>query len=288
MPDVGSERMTKVKIVTDSTADLSEELVRELGISVVPLSITIDGVTFLDRVDITPQEFLTKMKQSTELPKSSQPAVGHFVELYDQLGSDGSEIISIHMTGGMSGTVASAENAARISESKVTVIDSMYISRALAFQVVEAAKMAKAGHTKDEIIKRVEKIKENSTLFVTVDTLENLVKGGRIGKGKALIGSLLNIKPIASLQDGVYTPVSKVRSHAKIVKFLSEKFAEDVRNKTIKGVAIAQVDAVELATNLKDAIKKLTGYTDVDIVETTPVISTHTGPGAIGFMYYVE
>ncbi|THE10384.1 DegV family protein [Bacillus timonensis] len=280
--------MTKVKIVTDSTADLSEELVRELGISVVPLSITIDGVTFLDRVDITPQEFLTKMKQSTELPKSSQPAVGHFVELYDQLGSDGSEIISIHMTGGMSGTVASAENAARISESKVTVIDSMYISRALAFQVVEAAKMAKAGHTKDEIIKRVEKIKENSTLFVTVDTLENLVKGGRIGKGKALIGSLLNIKPIASLQDGVYTPVSKVRSHAKIVKFLSEKFAEDVRNKTIKGVAIAQVDAVELATNLKDAIKKLTGYTDVDIVETTPVISTHTGPGAIGFMYYVE
>ncbi|RFB16865.1 DegV family protein [Bacillus sp. HNG] len=280
--------MTKVKIVTDSTADLSEELVRELGISVVPLSITIDGVTFLDRVDITPHEFLTKMKQSAELPKSSQPAVGHFVELYDQLGSDGSEIISIHMTGGMSGTVTSAENAARISESKVTVIDSMYISRALAFQVVEAAKMAKAGHSKEEIVKRVEEIRENSTLFVTVDTLENLVKGGRIGKGKALIGSLLNIKPIASLQDGVYTPVSKVRSHAKIVKYLSEKFVEDVRNKTIKGVAIAQVDAVELATNLKDAIKKLTGYTDVDIVETTPVISTHTGPGAIGFMYYVE
>ncbi|MFS0823068.1 DegV family protein [Bacillus sp. 1P02SD] len=280
--------MSKVKIVTDSTADLSEELVRELGISVVPLSITIDGVTFLDRVDITPHEFLTKMKQSAELPKSSQPAVGHFVELYDQLGNDGSEIISIHMTGGMSGTVTSAENAARISESKVTVIDSMYISRALAFQVVEAAKMAKAGHTKDEIVNRVEEIRENSTLFVTVDTLENLVKGGRIGKGKAIIGSLLNIKPIASLQDGVYTPVSKVRSHSKIVKFLSEKFAEDVSNKTIKGVAIAQVDAVELASNLKDAIKKLTGYTDVDIVETTPVISTHTGPGAIGFMYYVE
>ncbi|MEH7236474.1 DegV family protein [Bacillus sp. JJ1562] len=280
--------MTKVKIVTDSTADLSEELVKELGISVVPLSITIDGETFLDRVDITPHEFLLKMKQSIELPKSSQPAVGHFVEIYEQLGSDGSEILSIHMTGGMSGTVTSAENAAKISESKVTVIDSMFISRALAFQVVEAAKMANAGNTKDEIVKRIEEIKENSTLFVTVDTLENLVKGGRIGKGKALIGSLLNIKPIASLQDGVYTPVSKVRSHAKIVKYLSEKFVEDVSNKTIKGVAIAQVDALELAKNLKDAIRKLTGYTEVDIVETTPVISTHTGPGAIGFMYYVE
>ncbi len=288
MTGVGSECMTKVKIVTDSTADLSEELVKELGISVVPLSITIDGETFLDRVDITPQEFLTKMKQAAELPKSSQPAVGHFVELYDQLGSDGSDVLSIHMTGGMSGTVASAENAARLSESKVTVIDSMYISRALAFQVVEAAKMAEAGFALDEIVKRIEEIRKNSTLFVTVDTLENLVKGGRIGKGKALIGSLLNIKPIASLQDGVYTPVSKVRSHAKIVKYLSEKFAEDVSDKTIKGVAIAQVDAAELAANLKDAIKKLTGYADVDIVETTPVIGTHTGPGAIGFMYYAE
>lgn len=280
--------MTKVKIVTDSTADLSEDLVKELGISVVPLSITIDGETYLDRVDITQQEFLKKMKQSAELPKSSQPAVGHFVELFDRLGSDGSEVISVHMTGGMSGTVASAENAARLSESDVTVIDSMYISRALGFQVVEAAKMANAGQSKEEILKRVREIRDNSTLFVTVDTLENLVKGGRIGRGKALIGSLLNIKPIASLQDGVYTPVSKVRSHAQIVKYLSKKFAEDVSNKTIKGVAIAQVDAMELATNLKAAIKKLTGYEAVDIVETTPVISTHTGPGAIGFMYYAE
>lgn len=280
--------MTKIKIVTDSTADLSEKQIKELGISVVPLSITIDGETFLDRIDITPQEFLKRMKQSVELPKSSQPAVGHFVELYDQLGSDGSEIISIHMTAGMSGTVASAENAAKLSEANVTVIDSMYISRALAFQVLEAAKMAKNGHTKEEILKRTEEIRKNSTLFVTVDTLDNLVKGGRIGRGKALIGSLLNIKPIASLQDGVYTPVSKVRSHSQIVKYLSKKFAEDVSNKSIKGVAIAQVDALELAANLKEAIKKLTGYVEVDVVETTPVISTHTGPGAIGFMYYAE
>src|SRR5690606_35040521 len=285
---VGSERMTKIKIVTDSTADLSEKQIKELGISVVPLSITIDGETFLDRIDITPQEFLKRMKQSVELPKSSQPAVGHFVELYDQLGSDGSEIISIHMTAGMSGTVASAENAAKLREANVTVIDSMYISRALAFQVLEAATMAKNGHTKEEVLERIEEIRKNTTLFVTVDTLDNLVKGGRIGRGKALIGSLLNIKPIASLQDGVYTPVSKVRSHSQIVKYLSKKFAEDVSNKSIKGVAIAQVDALELAANLKEAIKKLTGYVEVDVVETTPVISTHTGPGAIGFMYYAE
>lgn len=280
--------MTNVKIVTDSTADLSEQEIKDLGIHVVPLSITVNGATYLDKVDITQNEFLEKMRQSPELPKSSQPAVGHFVELYNKLGSEGSEVISIHMTGGMSGTVTSAENAAQISDAKVTVIDSRYISRALAFQVVEAATMAKDGQSVEAIVKRLNEIREHTTLYVTVDTLENLVKGGRIGRGKALIGSLLNIKPIASLQDGVYTPVSKVRSHAQIVKYLSKQFAEDATGKTIKGVGIAQVDAVQLATNLKSAIEQLTGFKDTLIVETTPVISTHTGPGAIGFMYWVE
>src|SRR5690606_2600024 len=158
----------------------------------------------------------------------------------------------------------------------------------LAFQVLEAAKMAKNGHTKEEILERIEEIRKNSTLFVTVDTLDNLVKGGRIGRGKALIGSLLNIKPIASLQDGVYTPVSKVRSHAKIVKYLSDKLAEDAQGKMIKGVGIEHADAIQLATNLKEEIIKRTGFMEVTITDTTPVISTHTGPGAIGFMYYFE
>ncbi|MFT4414112.1 DegV family protein [Fredinandcohnia humi] len=280
--------MANVKIVTDSTVDLSDKVIQELMIEVVPLSITINGETFLDRVDITPQEFLEKMKHSPELPKSSQPAVGHFVEIYNKLASDGSEIISIHMTGGMSGTVASAENAAQIADAKVTVIDSRFISRALAFQVIEAATMAKQGKSVDAIVKRIDEIRQHTKLFVTVDTLDNLVKGGRIGRGKAMIGSLLNIKPIASLDDGVYTPVTKVRSHTKIVKFLSEQFAEDVRGKTIKGVGLVHANAHELATNIKEAIRNLTGYTNIEIADTTPVISTHTGPGAIGFMYYVE
>ncbi|MCH1626373.1 DegV family protein [Fredinandcohnia quinoae] len=280
--------MRKVKIVTDSTVDLSEDMIKSLELEVVPLSITINGETYLDRVDITPQQFIEKMKQSEELPKSSQPAVGHFLELYNRLASDGYDIISIHMTGGMSGTVSSAENAAQITDANVKVIDSMYISQALGFQVVEAAKMAKEGKTIEEISARIDEIRKNTKLFVTVDTLDNLVKGGRIGRGKALIGSLLNIKPIASLDDGVYTPVSKVRSSAQIVKYLSKQFFEDAAGKIIKGVGITHADAFELANDLKNTISKLTGYTEIDIEDTTPVISTHTGPGAIGFMYYLE
>lgn len=280
--------MSKIKIVTDSTVDLSDEEIATYNLEVVPLSIQINNQTYIDRVDITPIEFIEKMKQSEELPKSSQPSVGSFLEVYDRLGEEGYEVISIHMTGGMSGTIQSATSAAQMSKTKVTAIDSRFISKALAFQVIEAAKMAQQGKNSKEIIEQINKIREQSRLFVVVDTLENLVKGGRIGKGTAMIGSLLNIKPIASLDGGVYTPVAKVRSHSQVVKYLAKQFADDVQGKTIKGVGLVHVAGFELATKLKKAIFELTGYSDIDIVYTTPVIGTHTGVGAIGFMYYFE
>jgi len=268
--------------------DLRDEVLHKYEIEVVPLSIHIDGQTYIDREDITPEEFMVKMKYAEELPKSSQPPTGVFLELYDRLIDEGYEVISIHMTGGMSGTVQSAESAASMAKGKVTVIDSRYISRALAFQVIEAAKMAQAGKTVEEIVASVENIRENTRLFVYVDTLENLIKGGRIGKGKAMIGSLLNIKPIASLEGGVYSPVAKVRSHTQAAKYLAKEFAEDVKGKTIKGVGLVHAEGVELAHKIKQAIFELTGYEVKDIDYTTPIVSTHTGPGAIGFMYYVE
>ncbi|ASV69305.1 DegV family protein [Cytobacillus sp. FSL W7-1323] len=281
--------MTRIKIVTDSTVDLSAEMITKLDIAVVPLSININGQSYEDRVDITPQEFLDLMRQSDELPKSSQPATGTFVELYDQLNKDGyDEIISIHMTGGMSGTVDSARTAADITEANVTVIDSRFISKALAFQVIAAAELADKGEDYKRIIQRIQEIQENTKLYVVVDTLENLIKGGRIGKGKGLIGSLLNIKPIASLADGVYTPITKVRSHSQVIKFLSKQLVEDAKGKTIKSVGITHAGGLELARKLKEVISELTGFNHVTIEDTTPIISTHTGEGAIGFCYHIE
>ncbi len=280
--------MTNIKIVTDSTIDISQEELMQYGVHVIPLSICIDGVTFLDRVDISPEEFLEKMKAANELPKTSQPAVGSFVEMYDKLGEDGSEVLSIHMTGGMSGTVSTARAAATMTNTKVTVVDSMFISHALGYQVLEAAKLAKENYPMEDILKRVEEVRKNSNLYVVVDTLENLVKGGRIGRGKALIGSLLNIKPIASLADGVYTPVAKVRSYGQVVKTLANLFAEETKGKTIKAVSVPQANAIPLATAVKDAIMKISGFTDTKICYTGPAITTHTGAGAIGFMFFAE
>lgn len=277
-----------IRIVTDSTVDLSEESIQEYGIEVVPLSICIDNVTYLDRVNITPTEFISRMKLSAELPKSSQPPVGAFLEVYDRLGADGSEVLSIHMTGEMSGTVRSAEMAANMSDSEVTVVDSRYITKALSFQVLEAATMAKEGRSMAEILARLDVIRQQTRLFVVVDTLDNLVKGGRIGKGKAWIGSLLKIKIIASLEGGEYTPIAKVRSRAQVVAHLANQFAEDVKGKAIKGVGLVHAEGYELAVKLKETIIELTGYAKINIEDTTPVISTHTGVGAISLMYYFE
>lgn len=279
--------MSKIHIVTDSTADLKPEVIEKYNLHVVPLTIQIGGKTYLDRVDLEPESFLELMKNSDEMPKSSQPAPGVFKELYDKLGENGDQILSIHMTGGMSGTVESAKTAAQLTDSDVTVIDSRYISHALTFQVFEAADMAKAGKSMEEIVERVKQIRLNTKLFVVVDTLDNLVKGGRIGKGRALLGSLMKIKPIASLDDGSYTPVAKVRSHKQVVEYLFNNFKERTAGKVVKGVGIAHAGGLAMAEPLREKIKE-TGFMDIKFDFTTPVISTHTGVGAIGFMYYTD
>ncbi|MEH7251065.1 DegV family protein [Neobacillus niacini] len=280
--------MSKIKIVTDSTMDMTIEQAEQLGVVVVPLSVTIKGETYLDRVEIQPAEFMETMKSLEELPKSSQPSAGTFLEVYDKLGDEGYEVISIHMTGKMSGTVRSAESAAQMTKTKVNVVDSKFISIALQFQVREAAEMAKQGKSAEEILERLDKVSENSKLFIMIDTLENMVKGGRIGKGKAFIGSLLNIKPIASLEGAEYNPVAKVRSHSQVVKWLAKQFTEDVKGKTVLGAGIVHAEAHDLAARVKDSIIELTGFQDIPICYTGPTISTHTGPGAIALMYYTE
>ncbi len=281
----GCVEVGRIHIVTDSTCDLTKEEVAQHGIHIVPLTIQIDGETYIDGVDLEPQPFLGLMKNAKNLPKSSQPAPE---ELYDELGKDGDQIISIHMTGGMSGTVESARQAAQMTDADVTVIDSRFIAIGLAIQLREAIKMRDAGATVEDIVARLDKVRANTHLYVIVDTLENLIKGGRIGKGKGFIGSLLNIKVIANLEGGVYNPVSKVRSHKQVVNYLFKQFQADTAGKTVKTVGISHADGlITMGNPLKELIEG-TGFDKVEIAFTSPIISTHTGPGAIGFIYFAE
>ncbi|WP_227938129.1 DegV family protein [Alkalihalobacillus deserti] len=278
-----------IKIVTDSTSDLSIDIVEKYGIEIVPLSISIEGKTYLDGIDITKKEFVKLLTSSDELPKSSQPAAGYFEETYRRLldDPDTTHVLSIHLTEGMSGTVNSARAGADLAGENVTVVNSKFISHAMGFQVVEAAEMALKGHTVEEILARLEEVRNQTSLYLMVDTLEYLVKGGRIGRGKALLGSLLKIKPIASLADGVYTPVNKVRTHMQMIEYYKKQFVEETRGMKVRAIGIAQVEAEVLANKLKETLQQIKDI-PVTITETSPVISTHTGPGAVALMYYTE
>ena len=165
-----------IKIVTDSTITVEPELIEKYGITIVPLAILIDGVLYQD-TDLSAAQFMSKMKVSKNLPKTSQPPVGVFSEVYDQLAEDGSQIISIHLTKALSGTVEAARQGAMLSNADVTVIDSDFIDQGLKFQVIEAAKLAAEGATKEEILAAIEKTKKNTELFIGIANLDNLVKG---------------------------------------------------------------------------------------------------------------
>ncbi|WP_339216674.1 DegV family protein [Solibacillus sp. FSL W8-0372] len=281
--------MSQIHIVTDSTCDLTDAEIQQHGIHVVPLTVQIDDKTYTDRVNLQPDTFIELLKTAKELPKSSQPSPGVFKELYDELGKGGAQVVSIHMTGGMSGTYQSASQAAEMSSADVTVIDSRYIAFGLAFQLREAIRLRDAGASVEEIVAGVNKVRENTRLFVALDTLENMVKGGRIGKGKAVVSSLLNIKPIGHLDIGEVTICAKPRSYKQIIKFLMSEFEKDTKGKKVMSVGISHANSMDTLVNPLIEQVKATGFTgEVEVAFTSPVISTHTGEGAIGFMYYTE
>lgn len=283
-----SNYMKRVHVVTDSTSGISKEEAAQYGIHIVPLTIFIDGESFQDGENLTPAQFLTRMATSKQLPKSSQPPLGVFETLFNKLGENGDDILVLTLTHTLSGTVKSATAAGESSIANVKVIDSAFTSWGQGFQVLEAAKMAQQGHTLDEIVARLEVVRANTKLYLVVDTLENLIKGGRIGKGMGMVGTILNIKPVAEVYEGALTNRTKVRSHKQAVKFLKKQFLEDTAGKTIKGIGLEHADSPALTEPLMDFFKNEVGFEDVRFGVTSPVISTHTGVGAIGLSYYAE
>ncbi|MGK9044057.1 DegV family protein [Mammaliicoccus vitulinus] len=278
--------MSKIKIVVDSTTDLSTSYLEENNITVVPLNILIDGVTYEDQTEISSTEFLEKMRKAKELPKTSQPAIGKIVETYDALGKDGSEILSIHMTSELSGTFSAAQQAAQMTDSKVTVIDSNFISLAYGFQIEEVVKMVNEDKTVEEIIEQLEIIKNNLRLFVVIGNIDNLIKGGRIGKAKGILGSLMNIKPIGEVINGKIEMMHNARTQNAVIKYLMKELDVFLEKKEIIKIGIADANAEQLMNKLMNTIKEKKNIQLFDTAVTTPVVSTHTGEGAIGVFFY--
>lgn len=278
--------MSRVYIVTDSTADLTEEEVKQFEISIVPMNISIDDENYIDGVTITKDEFKQKMIASAELPKTAQPSIGRFVEVYDELGKNGDSVISIQMMRSISGTVDAARQAADITETNVTVVDSDFTSRSMGMIVKEAAKAAQEGKTVEEILEIVENAKKRTTLYLTVVNLDNLIKGGRISQVMGMFSNLLNIKLFLQVINGKIEIIQKGRGLKSLQKKYDEIFEQmKATPNGIQEIGIMHAGLSDFNEGNIARVRDLFPDVPLTIVTTSPIIMSHTGVDAMAITY---
>ncbi|WCJ46893.1 DegV family protein [Levilactobacillus brevis] len=243
--------MAKIKIVTDSSAGLTDQQIADYDITIIPLTVMIDDTIYVERESITNKEFIEKMKTAKTLPKTSQPPLGSFVETFDKLGADGSSVICFNMLAAISGTVHTAEQAAQLSKTDVTVVDSQTTDQALAFQVVEAAKLAAEG-------------------------------------AAGMLTSLLNIKIVLEVTGGELKIRAKGRGMKTIDRYFDKVYEQLKQTPDIMAIGISHVEAFESVDKIKQHLSEVVPGKDVLVRETVPIIATHGGPGAFALMYYTD
>lgn len=279
--------MGTIKIVTDSSITIEPELIKALDITVVPLSVMIDSKLYSDNDLKEEGHFLSLMKASKSLPKTSQPPVGLFAETYENLVKKGvTDIVAIHLSPALSGTIEASRQGAEIAEAPVTVLDSGFTDQAMKFQVVEAAKMAKAGASLNEILAAVQAIKSKTELYIGVSTLENLVKGGRIGRVTGVLSSLLNVKVVMALKNDELKTLAKGRGNKTFTKWLDSYLTKN-SHRPIAEIAISYAGEASLALTLKERIAAYYNHS-ISVLETGSIIQTHTGEGAFAVMVRYE
>ncbi|MGK0554035.1 DegV family protein [Macrococcus capreoli] len=277
--------MSKIKLIVDSTHDLPQQYLKDHDIVQVPLNIVIDGKTYLDQEEMSSDEYLHQLVTLKDIPKTSQPPTGKFAEIYEKYIEEGYEILSLHMTHRLSGTLGSAQTAASMVDGKVTVIDSGFISQSYGFIIQNVAELIIKHKSMDEIVEAIDIMKRQSKLFLVISQLDYLRKGGRISRGKGFIGGLMNLKPVAQVVDGEINVIQNARTQNAVVKLLTKEVAQMAEEYKYLRIGISEADAHDLLEKLKASIEQ---YTDENITihTTTPIVSTHTGPGAIGLSLF--
>ena len=275
---------SRVAIVTDSTADLSRDLSDSRSISVVPLTLHFEGRSLLDGVDITPAEFYRRLPTSTIHPTTSQPSPGRFAETYSRLLADHAEVVSIHISEKLSGTYASARQGADMTDpNRVRVIDSHVVSMSLGLLTLAASVLAAQGLDGASIQSRIEQMRDAVETYFSVATLEYLRRGGRIGRAGALMGSVLQVKPVLCIRDGQVTPLERVRTFERARNRIVELTRAVDRGDgvcLIVGHADAEADAERVALELESVAETLL------IQPLGPVVGAHAGPGVVGVGCY--
>lgn len=272
-----------VRIVTDSTCDLPRDLVQAYGITVVPLTVSFGDEALLDGVDITAGEFYERLGRSAVLPKTSQPSVERFAQTYRKVAEETDEILSIHISSRLSGTLNSASVAREqvAGGVRIDLLDSYNVSVGLGLVVLEAAAAAMKGLSLDEAAAVARRAMDRVSVIVVVDTLEYLQRGGRIGRARSFLGSVLSIKPILQVQDGEVAPFERVRTRAKAVERIYQLASEDVRSKRM---FVATSGKEEEAEQMAERLRPLLPHTDIGTAQLGPIVGVYTGPNALGFV----
>ncbi|MHB8620782.1 MAG: DegV family protein [Chloroflexota bacterium] len=262
--------------MTDSTADLPPQRTRDLHITVIPLTVNIDGASFQDGIDLPPSAFYEKLVTAKTIPSTSQPSVGAFLAAYRAI--DASDIISIHISGGLSGTINSAQAAAaQVPDKRIAIIDSRTVSLAMGYLAQVAAQAAENGATFEEVRSLMGRSAGRTGFFAILDTLGFARRSGRLGFAQALVGTMLQVKPIISMVDGLVQPVERPRTIARAVDKLVEITA---RQAPFASLAVPHANNEDLAREVADRLSGAHAG-DIDIVTTGAVVGSHCGPGAV-------
>ena len=269
-----------VKVVTDSVSDMPPAIAAELGITVVPLTVFFGDEAFKDGIEIQHDEFFERLTTGGVHPRTTQPTVGDFVEAYKTAAEGGNDIVSVHVSDKLSGTMNSARSAAaEVPDVKIEIVDTQLASLAITLVAKAAAEAANAGGTLAEVAAVAREVSSKVELFFVLDTLEYLHKGGRIGKAQAVLGGLLSIKPVLKMVDGEIHPHEKVRSRAKAIARLKEIVAAGANYDEIAFIHEASEEEV---TAISEFVAPLTSK-PVIVSHIGPVVGTYAGPGVLGF-----
>jgi len=278
--------MAGVKIVTDSGADIPKPLAEELDIAVVPLTVHFGDEEFKDGVDLELSEFYRRLHAGGQ-PRTTQPSPTDFEAVYRRLQVDADAIVSVHLSSELSGTMQSASIAAAMDgiDVPVHVVDSRSASLGIGMLAVEAARMAKAGASAEDIVQHLEAIVARQKVLFLVDTLEYLQRNGRIGRAQAFVGGLLNIKPLLTIDDGVVAPLERARGRAKARARLLELVTQGAQGQRVK-VAVMHADALEEAESLASELRSRLDVEELVVGQLGATIGTHAGPGTLGVVFY--
>jgi DegV family protein with EDD domain len=278
-----------IKIVTDSTCDLPREFVEKYDIKVVPLSVNFGDDSYLDGIEISNKEFYDRLRNSDKLPTTSQVSPGEFVEVFNEILDKDDEVLGIFLAKEFSGTFPSAKIAKDIIKSdKIHLIDSRGVTGALAAVVLAAGDLIQRGLSIENIELRLNEFIRNSESILVIDTLEYLVKGGRISKAQGAIGSVLSVKPVLTIGDGKLDTLAKVRGRKKGIKWMIDWVKDNRFDLSDKRVFILDTDDPKFHQDIKDALLENFEVGEIIDIEVGAVVGTHSGPGCGGICFINE